>query len=73
MGDAFRIQRLNNRIRDIDAMIMGITAQKHNLVFEMNENNVQGEEFFDFIQEIAELDQTIWDLKVEKQRLLDLI
>jgi hypothetical protein len=73
MGDMQRIQRLNAKIRDIDAMILGITEQKYNLLHEMNESNVQGEEFYEFIQEIAEIDQTIWDLKVEKQRLLDLI
>ena len=39
----------------------------------MNETNAQGQVFEDFIQEIGQLDQHVWDLKAEKQRLLDLI
>ena len=73
MGDAQRLGRINTRILEINAMIAVITEQKYNVQFEMNENNAQGDNFIDFIQEIAELDQTIWDLKVEKQRLIDLI
>jgi hypothetical protein len=73
MGDAQRLGRINTRILEINAMIAVITEQKYNVQFEMNESNAQGDDFIDYIQEIAELDQTIWDLKVEKQRLIDLI
>jgi hypothetical protein len=52
---------------------MGINEQKYNLLAEMDEKNVEGEEFFEYIQEIAEIDQTVWDLKAEKQRLLNLL
>ncbi len=73
MGDVQRIGRINNKIKEIDAMITAITEQKYNLQFEMNEGNAQGDDFLDLFQEIAELDQTIWDLKAEKQRLIDSI
>jgi hypothetical protein len=33
-------------------------------------DNSEGDDFLDLFQEIAEVDQVIWDLKVEKQRLL---
>jgi uncharacterized protein YhaN len=73
MGDVQRITRINNKIIEIDAIIMGINEQKYNLLAEMDEKNVEGEEFFEYIQEIAEIDQTVWDLKAEKQRLLNLL
>ncbi len=36
-------------------------------------DNSEGDDFLDLFQEIAEIDQVIWDLKVEKQRLLLLL
>ena len=73
MGDVQRIGRINNKINEVDAMITAITEQKYNLQFELNEGNAEGDDFLDLFQEIAELDQTIWDLKAEKQRLIDSI
>ena len=73
MGDVDRIGRINEKINLINSMIADINSEKYSLQREMNETNAQGEDFFDYIQEIGELDQHIWDLKAEKQRLLDLI
>jgi methyl-accepting chemotaxis protein len=73
MGDVDRIGRINEKINLINSMIADINSEKYSLQREMNETNAQGEDFFDYIQEIGELDQQIWDLKTEKQRLLDLI
>jgi methyl-accepting chemotaxis protein len=73
MGDVDRIGRINEKINLINSMISDINSEKYALQREMNETNAQGEDFFDYIQEIGELDQQIWDLKTEKQRLLDLI
>ena len=73
MGDVDRIGRINEKINLINSMIADINSEKYSLQREMNETNAQGEDFFDYIQEIGELDQQIWDLKAEKQRLLDLI
>lgn len=67
MGDAQRINRISNKIREINATIEALKEQKYDLQFEMRDS--EGEEFFEFIQEIAEIDQAIWDLKVEKNRL----
>jgi hypothetical protein len=67
MGDAQRINRISNQIRGINATIEALKEQKYDLQFEMRDP--EGEEFFEFIQEIAEIDQAIWDLKVEKNRL----
>ena len=67
MGDAQRINRISNQIRGINATIEALKEQKYDLQFEMRDS--EGEEFFEFIQEIAEIDQAIWDLKVEKNRL----
>jgi len=64
MGDAQRINRISNKIREINATIEALKEQKYDLQFEMRDS--EGEEFFEFIQEIAEIDQAIWDLKVEK-------
>ena len=73
MGDVDRIGRINEKINLINSMITDINSEKYALQREMNETNAQGQEFEDFIQEIGQLDQQVWDLKVEKQRLLDLI
>ena len=73
MGDVDRIGRINEKINLINSMISDINSEKYALQREMNETNAQGQEFEDFIQEIGQLDQQVWDLKVEKQRLLDLI
>ena len=73
MGDVDRIGRINEKINLINSMISDINSEKYALQREMNETNAQGDDFFDYIQEIGELDQQIWDLKTEKQRLLDLI
>ena len=73
MGDVDRIGRINEKINLINSMIIDINSEKYALQREMNETNAQGQEFEDFIQEIGQLDQQVWDLKVEKQRLLDLI
>jgi predicted nucleic acid-binding Zn-ribbon protein len=67
MGDAQRINRISNKIREINATIEALKEQKYDLQLEMRDS--EGEEFFEFIQEIAEIDQAIWDLKVEKNRL----
>ena len=68
MGDVDRIGRINEKINLINSMISDINSEKYALQREMNETNAQGEDFFDYIQEIGELDQQIWDLKTEKQR-----
>jgi hypothetical protein len=71
MGDAQRINRISNKIREINATIEALKEQKYDLQFEMRDS--EGEEFFEFIQEIAEIDQAIWDLKVEKNRLTNIL
>ena len=71
MGDAQRINRISNQIRGINATIEALKEQKYDLQFEMRDS--EGEEFFEFIQEIAEIDQAIWDLKVEKNRLTNIL
>lgn len=73
MGDVDRIGRINEKINLINSMIADINSEKYSLQREMNETNAQGQVFEDFIQEIGQLDQHVWDLKAEKQRLLDLI
>ena len=65
MGDVDRIGRINEKINLINSMISDINSEKYALQREMNETNAQGEDFFDYIQEIGELDQQIWDLKTE--------
>ena len=71
MGDVQRIERLSNRINEIDTLLFIITT--HRGIRNTNLRTSQGDAFDDLFQEIAELDQTIWDLKVEKQRLINLI
>ena len=71
MGDAQRINRISNKIREINATIEALKEQKYDLQFEMRDS--EGEEFFELIQEIAEIDQAIWDLKVEKNRLTNIL
>lgn len=68
MGDVQRINRLSRQIIEIDATIMALNEKKIDLQLEMD--NSEGDDFLDLFQEIAEVDQVIWDLKVEKQRLL---
>jgi hypothetical protein len=71
MGDIQRIARISARINEIDSLLFIITSQRG--ILNTTIKTIQGDAFFDLFQEIAELDQTIWDLKVEKQRLNDLI
>jgi hypothetical protein len=71
MGDAQRISRISNQIRGINATIEALKEQKYNIQFEMRDS--EGEEFFELFQEIAEIDQAIWDLKVEKNRLSNIL
>jgi hypothetical protein len=68
MGDVQRINRLSRQIIEIDATIKALNEKKIDLELEMD--NSEGDDFLDLFQEIAEVDQVIWDLKVEKQRLL---
>jgi|LakMenEpi03Aug12_release.lakeMendotaPanAssembly.Ray.scaffolds.fasta_scaffold208986_4 hypothetical protein len=68
MGDVQRINRLSRQIIEIDATIKALNEKKIDLQLEMD--NSEGDDFLDLFQEIAEVDQVIWDLKVEKQRLL---
>jgi len=68
MGDVQRINRLSRQIIEIDATIKALKEKKIDLQLEMD--NSEGDDFLDLFQEIAEVDQVIWDLKVEKQRLL---
>jgi hypothetical protein len=53
---------------EIDATIKALREKKFDLQLEMD--NSEGDDFLDLFQEIAEVDQVIWDLKVEKQRKL---
>ena len=68
MGDVQRINRLSRQIIEIDATIKALNEKKIDLQLEMD--NSEGDDFLDLFQEIADVDQVIWDLKVEKQRLL---
>jgi hypothetical protein len=73
MGDAYRIQRINIKVNEVEAMIRMVTLQKHSLTNEVRDVEWGSDEWEDLINEIGLLDQTIWDLKAEKQRLINSI
>jgi hypothetical protein len=73
MGDIQRIQRISAKVNEVDDMIKLVTFQKHFLTNQVQTVEWGSDEWEDLINEIGLLDQTIWDLKAEKQRLIDSI
>jgi hypothetical protein len=73
MGDIQRIQRISAKVNEVDDMIKLVTFQKHFLTNQVRTVEWGSDEWEDLINEIGLLDQTIWDLKAEKQRLIDSI
>jgi hypothetical protein len=71
MGDDQRFQRIRYNILRINFLIQNFNRKKLNLRIEIQSS--EGDSFFELFQEIAEIDQHIWNLNVEKQRLLNLI
>jgi hypothetical protein len=71
MGDDQRFQRIRYNILRINFLIQYFNRKKLNLRIEIQSS--EGDSFFELFQEIAEIDQHIWNLNVEKQRLLNLI
>ena len=67
MGDVQRIQTLSNRVNRINILLFLITRKK--LQLQKDIQTVSNEDLFcEIFQELGEIDQTIWDLKIEKQR-----
>lgn len=71
MGDVQRIERLNTKLRLLE---MCITQTKNERNILQNELRISvGNRFFELFQEVAEIDQLIFNLKKEKQRIKNLI
>jgi hypothetical protein len=71
MGDVQRIDRLNTKIRLIEACITQTQAERNALNVQMSQSF--GDVFLDLFQEVAELDDLIFKLRKEKQRIQNLI
>ena len=71
MGDDQRLQRININIIQVNLLIDNLKRKKLNLTREIQ--NSYGDLFLELFQEIAEIDHHIWNLNVEKQRLINLI
>ena len=71
MGDDQRLQRINANIVQVNILINNLKIIKRNFIIEIQ--NCQGDLFIELFQVIAEIDQHIWNLNVEKQRLNNLI
>lgn len=71
MGDVQRIERLNTKLQLLE---MCITQTKNERNILQNELRISvGNRFFELFQEVAEIDQLIFNLKKEKQRIQNLI
>ena len=71
MGDIQRRGRLNSKIRLLELCILQTVNERNEISIKMHEST--GDRFLDFFQEVAEIDQLIFDLKKEKQRIMNLI
>jgi hypothetical protein len=71
MGDVQRIDRLNTKIRLIEACIAQTQTERNALNVQMGQSF--GDVFLDLFQEVAELDDLIFKLRKEKQRIQNLI
>jgi hypothetical protein len=71
MGDIQRRGRLNSKIRLLELCILQTVNERNEISIKMHESS--GNRFLDFFQEVAEIDQLIFDLKKEKQRIMNLI
>ena len=71
MGDVQRRERLHSKIRILEFCIIQTQNERNEINRKMQESI--GDEFLDFFQEVAEIDQLLFQLKKEKQRIKDLL
>ena len=71
MGDVQRIERLNNKIRLLNLCLTQTQNERNELNNQMRQS--VGDIFLDLFQEVAELDQLIFYIRKEKQRIQNLI
>jgi hypothetical protein len=71
MGDVQRRERLHSKIRILEFCILQTQNERNEINRKMQESI--GDEFLDFFQEVAEIDQLLFQLKKEKQRIKDLL
>jgi hypothetical protein len=71
MGDVQRRERLHSKIRILEFCIIQTQNERNEINRKMQESI--GDEFLDFFQEVAEIDQLLFQLKKEQQRIKDLL
>jgi hypothetical protein len=71
MGDAHRIDRISRKITFFQMCIIETENERNSLNRKLRFSI--GNEFLYLFQEVAELDQIIFNLKKEKQRLQNLL
>jgi hypothetical protein len=71
MGDVQRRERLHSKIRILEFCILQTQNERNEINRKMQESI--GDEFLDFFQEVAEIDQLLFQLKKEQQRIKDLL
>ena len=67
MGDVQRRERLTSKIRILELCILQTQNERNYVNQKMQQS--EGDLFLDYFQEVAEIDQLIFNLKKEKQRI----
>ena len=71
MGDVQRRERLTSKIRILELCILQTQNERNYVNQKMQQS--EGDLFLDYFQEVAEIDQLIFNLKKEKQRIINLL